>query len=894
LQIKSSRSFIASLLVGLLGWSIAAPAQPAQPRPVTLASGWQLQDVAKAPQAGAEVAAAGFNTAGWYTATVPGTVLTTLVNNHVYPEPLYGENNRPETIPESLARTSYWYRTTVEIPASYAGERIWLNFEGINYSSAVWVNGVQVGTTRGAFMRGIFDITANVQPGKEAVVAVLVSPQPHPGDPHEHTLRDGTGRNGGLTAIDGPTFLSTIGWDWIPAIRDRDTGIWQKVFLSATGPVVVKDPLVTTDLPLPRTDSTEIGVQATVENVSDKPVKGILAGSIEGIRFERAVELAPHSRQIVAFDSKTTPALHLLNPRLWWPNGYGAQNLYKLHLSFALEGKVSDSQDASFGVRKISYSVPGTDNLTISVNGVPIFIRGGNWGLDEALKRIPRERLEAEIRMHALANLNLIRNWVGQSTGEDFYELCDKYGILLWDEFFQPNPADGPNPTDIDTYIANVREKILRFRNHPSVAVWCARNEGFPPKEIDAELRKLMAELEPTRRYQPSSTDGAGVRSHGPYFWRTPREYYEVTDDFFKTETGSVSVPTLESVHGMMPRKDWETINDDWAEHDFAKGAQRGNAYPGVLAARYGKIANLADFVRKAQLMDYESFRAMYEGRNAQMFHPTTAIITWMSHPAQPSFVWQLYHYDLEPDSALFAVKSAGEMVHIQFNESNGNLQVINNLPTAIAGAVAHVANYSLDGRLASRYDVNVSAEPSSAATLGAVNFPPGLAGTHFLKLELDDAQDKLISSNFYWLGEPGYPDLLTDLDTLPMVTLDAQVASKDADGKRLITVTLHNSTASVALMAHLQLRRKATGDRVLPAYPSDNYISLLPNESRTVTIEADTSAFNGEEALVVVDGWNVSVAAASAQGVSIAPNVDAQPAHWPVTGLPFQTVGLR
>ena len=894
MQIQSSRSFIALLLVGLLGWSITAPAQPVQPQPVALASGWQLQDVAKTPQTGAVVAAAGFSTAGWYTATVPGTVLATLVNNHVYPEPLYGENNRPEIIPESLARTSYWYRTTLQIPKSYAGERIWLNFEGINYSSAIWVNGVQVGTTRGAFMRGIFDITANVQPGKQAVVAVLVSPQPHPGDPHEHTLRDGTGKNGGLTAIDGPTFLSTIGWDWIPAIRDRDTGIWQKVFLSATGPVVVKDPLVTTDLPLPRTDSTEIAVQATVENVTGKPVKGILTGSIEEISFERSIELAPHTKQIVAFDSKTTPALHLVNPRLWWPNGYGAQNLYKLHLSFKLGSQVSDAQDVSFGVRKIGYSVPGTDNLTISVNGVPIFIRGGNWGLDEALKRIPRERLEAEIRLHALANLNLIRNWVGQSTSEDFYELCDKYGILLWDEFFQPNPSDGPNPTDIDTYIANVREKILRFRNHPSVAVWCARNEGFPPKEIDAELRKLMAELEPTRRYQPSSTDGAGVRSHGPYFWRTPREYYKVTDDFFKTETGSVSVPTLESIHGMMPQKDWETINDDWAEHDMAKGAQRGDAYPGALAARYGKIANLADFVRKAQLMDYESFRAMYEGRNAQLFHPTTAIITWMSHPAQPSFVWQLYHYDLEPDSALFAVKCAGEMVHIQFNEATGELQAINNLPTAIAGAVAHVFNYSLDGRLASKYDVSVNADASSASTLGAVNFPPAIAGTHFLKLELDDAQGKPISSNFYWLGEPGYPDLLTDLDTLPTVTLEAQVASKDGGGKRLVAVTLHNSTTSVALMAHLQLRRKGSGDRVLPAYPSDNYISLLPNESRTVTIEADTGAFNGEDALVVVDGWNVSVTPASAPGVSIAPNLDAQPSHWPVTGLPFQTVGLR
>ena len=892
---RFSRFLISALVLlpAVLAPGAAAAAKPALPQPIIVSAGWQLQDAAKAPQSGAEVSAPEFSTTGWYTATVPGTVLTTLVNNHVYPEPLYGENNRPENIPESLARTSYWYRTVIDIPKGWAGERIWLNFEGINYSSSVWVNGAQVGTTRGAFMRGIFDITANVKPGKQAVVAVLVAPQPHPGDPHEHTLRAGTGKNGGITAIDGPTFLSTIGWDWIPAIRDRDTGIWQKVFLSATGPVLVKDPLVTTDLPLPKTDSTDIGVQATVENVSDKPVKGVLKGSIEEIAFERPVELAPHSKQIVDFDQKNTPALHVEHPRLWWPNGYGAQDLYKLHLSFEMEGNLSDAQDVDFGVRKITYAVPGTDTLTISVNGVPIFIRGGNWGLDEALKRIPRERLEAEIRMHKLANLNLIRNWVGQSTSEDFYELCDKYGILLWDEFFQPNPADGPNPTDIETYVANVREKILRFRNHPSIAVWCARNEGFPPKEIDAELRKLMAELEPTRRYQPSSTDGAGVRSHGPYFWRTPREYYRVTDDFFKTETGSVSVPTLESIHGMMPQKDWETITDDWAEHDMAKGAQRGDQYPGVLAARYGKIANLADFVRKAQLMNYEAFRAMYEGRNAQMFHPTTAVITWMSHPAQPSFVWQLYHYDLEPNSSLFAVRSAGEMVHIQFNEADGELQVINNLPQPLTDAVARVSIYLLDGTLASQYDTKVTAEPSSVTNLGEVKFPPRISSTHFLKLELRDAKGELVSSNFYWRGEPGYPDLLTDLNELPKVTLEAKVERSISGGKQMVTVTLHNPTNSVALMAHLQLR-DSSGERVLPVYYSDNYVSLVPNESISITIEAAQQDSMDKGATVVVDGWNVSVAPASAAGVSIAPNIDAQPEHWPVTGLPFQTVGLR
>jgi hypothetical protein len=868
----------------------AALTASAQSAPQVIDSGWQMQDAAKVTQSGAEIAAPAFKAEGWYTATVPGTALTTLVNNKVYPEPLYGENNRPEIIPESLARTSYWYMNQIEIPRSYAGRHIWLTFEGINYSSTVWVNGTEVGTTRGAFMRGIFDISEQVDPGKSAIIAVLVSPQPHPGISHEHTLRDGLGKNGGESAIDGPTFLSTIGWDWLPAIRDRDTGIWQKVTLSATGAVLLKDPLVTTDLPLPRTDLADIGVQSTVENLSDKPQTGILEGRIDNLLFKREITLAPHSSQVISFDSQNTPSLHIMHPRLWWPNGYGAQNLYRLHLQFRVQNEITDAEDVQFGVRKITYSVPGSGNLTISVNGVPIFIRGGDWGLDEALKRIPRERLEAQIRMHQMAHLNLIRNWVGQSTSEDFYELCDKYGLLLWDEFFQPNPSDGPNPTDLDTYVANVREKILRFRNHPSIAVWCARNEGYPPPEIDAALRKLMAELEPTRRYQPSSTDGAGVRSGGPYHWRTPREYYKVTDDYFKTETGSVSIPTLESIHGMLEKKDWETITDAWAEHDLAHGASEGDKYPGEIAARYGKIANLADFARKGQLANYEAYRSMYEGRNAQMFHPTTGIITWMSHPAQPSFVWQLYHYDLEPNASLFAVMHAAEPVHIQLNEATGEVQVINNLPEPLADVKAHIAVYNLDCKIAYEHEFVFTADASLATTLSPIELPKDLSPVHFIQLDLKSSEGKPLSSNFYWQGNPGSPDDLTDLNKLPEVTLTAEVASKDTpDGKRLLTVTVHNPTASIALMTHLQLRR-ASGERVLPAYYSDNYISLLPNESRTITIEADAKAFHGENALIVFDGWNISVTPATFAGAAVAPNLEAQPANSPVTGLPFQT----
>lgn len=886
MQIRFANQFSSALTAILtVLTSVAALAKSPPPKPLVLASDWQMQFEDKVPQPAKQISAAGFNTGGWYAATVPGTVLTTLVNDHVYPEPLYGENIRPAVIPESLAQVSYWYREEVRVPKSYRGRRVWLNFDGINFSADVWVNGVEMGAIKGAFIRGSFDITDEVRPGKVAVVAVLVSPQPHPGAPHVHTVHLGIGKNGGITAIDGPTFLSAVGWDWLPTIPDRDTGIWRKVYLSASGPVVVKNPYVATALPLPRTDSADVTVEATVENLSGRSEHGVLLGTIGKIAFKREVNVAAHATELVRFDAKNTPALHMEHPRLWWPNGYGPQNLYSLHLQFKVGRKVSDAQDVTFGVRQIAYSVPGSDTLTISANGVPVFIRGGDWGLDEGLKRIPRDRMDAQIHLHQLAHLNLIRNWVGQSTSEEFYELCDKYGILVWDEFFQPNPHNGPNPDDVPTYLANVRDKILRFRNHPSIMLWCARNEGDPPPEIDGPLRKLLAELDPSRLYQPSSTSGHGVRSHGPYRWRVPRDFFKVTDDYFKTETGSVSVPTLESIKSMMPEKDWNSINDDWAEHDFARGNSGAQNFPGEIAARYGTFRNLADFVRKAQMADYEAFRAMYEGRNALLFHPTTAVITWMSNPAQPSFVWQIYSYDLEPFASYFAVMHASETVHIQFNQATDALQVINNQPTAVEGATAHVAIYNMDGSEAAQYDVPVAASAEAATNLGNVKFPAALSQVHFIDLSLRDAEGKLISSNFYWHALPDHPDDLTDLEKMPEVATEVQITQKDEGGERVLTVTLHNPTQHIALMAHVQLRR-GSDVRVLPVFYSDNYISLVPDETKTITIKAAKNDFLGQNAEVVVDGWNTTVKAGKFGSVTVAPNLEAEPQLWPATEL--------
>jgi beta-mannosidase len=849
-------------------------------QPVT---NWWLQDAAKVSAGAAAVSLPTFKPQGWYAATVPGTVLTTLVNNKVYPEPLHGENMR--AIPETLNKATYLYRTTFLVPASFKGRVVWLHFGGINYSAEIWVNGHDVGSMRGAFIRGDFNISPFVTAGKAATVLVVIVPEPHPGIPHEHTVALGVGKNGGETALDGPTFLSTIGWDWLPAIRDRDTGIWLPVTLSDSGPVLVEDPVVTSNVHLPE-QSADLSVSATLVNTSAKPVSGVVTGTISGegepTVFRKDVTVAADSSMQVAFDRQSVTALHIESPKLWWPNGYGPQNLYKLRLDFAVGQRMSSTQTTAFGIRKIEYQVADSENLTISVNGVKIMIRGGDWGLDEAMKRVPRERLDAQFHLHALANLNMIRNWVGQSTNPDFYDLADKYGILLWDEFFQPNPGDGPNPEDIPTYLANVTDKVVRFRNHPSIAVWCARNEGYPPKSLDDTLKTMMAQLDPTRLYQSNSADGRGVSSHGPYYWRAPRFFYQLSESF-KTETGSVSVPTIESIQGMMPKKDWETIDDDWAQHDMAKGAQRGDEYPFTLATRYGHIRNLADFVRKAQLANYEAFRAMYEGRNAEMFTKTTGILTWMSHPAQPSFVWQLYHYDLEPNASLYAAKKASETIHVQLNESNGAIQVVNNSPAVLSNLTVRSRVYSLDGKLSGENNYAV-AQVSGSTTIKAaqVDVSARISPIYFLKLDLLGSDGRLLSTNFYWQNVA--QDDFTGLRDLPKATLEITVDSHVEGEDTLLKVTLHNPTNTVALMTHLQLHQKQSGERVLPVFYSDNYISLVPRESRSLTIQAATKDLAGGP-LLLVDGFNVGVKPVEG-AVSIGPNLNADPSYWPASNI--------
>src|SRR5271169_5357570 len=488
-----------------------AALQADRDRQWTIASGWQMAAAPAVTATAQEIAKTGFDTKGWLAATVPGTALTTMIDRGVYPDSDYGLNNL--AIPESLNKQDYWYRDEFKAPKTAAGGRFTLTFEGINYKAEVWLNGKSLGTIKGAFIRGVFDVTDSLKPGATNVLAVRVSPPPHPGIPNEQSVRGGPGENGGLMCLDGPTFVATEGWDWIPAIRDRDTGIWQPVTLTASASVKVGDAQVVTKLPLPDTTRADIEITVPVENLSDKPVKGTLHASIESTTLTKEITV-PSGKSYVKLAPAEFAQLTLQNPRLWWPNGYGKPELYQLKLDFSEDGKESDSKQVRFGVREVTYElslldskgqlrrvdvsltaarargervvdvthegmrqipaadpfppdfpeesreywhswvaslVPGAETspavhavddskaghyLILKVNGVRIAARGGNWGMDDSRKRVSREKLEPYFRLHRDANVNIIRNWVGQNTEGTFYDLADEYGMMVWNDFW--------------------------------------------------------------------------------------------------------------------------------------------------------------------------------------------------------------------------------------------------------------------------------------------------------------------------------------------------------------------------------------------------------------------------------------------------------------------------
>lgn len=873
---------------------------------------WSMIEAPKVRRGGAELSRPGVSTSDWYQATVPGTVLQTLVDRGVYPDPYRALNNM--AIPESLARQDYWFRSTFYVPQSATGTQAQILFNGVNYASEVWINGTRVGDIKGAFIRGQFGFTP--VPGANAI-AIRVSPPPHPGTPHEQSIKGGVGENGGQMAIDGPTFVATEGWDWIPAIRDRNTGLWQNVELLTTGALEIGDPQIITDLPLPRTDSADIHINVPVINRTERPVEATVTAAFDDLTVSRTV-LAEPGITTVRFSPKSDPALRVANPKLWWPNGYGDPALHTARLSVATGSGTSDVQDVRFGIREVSYDLglfdskgalrrvqvqttdgglkreklidvthesikespkgwaesltpegersaavmPVTDytipepHLTIRVNGVKIAARGGNWGMDDAMKRISRERLEPYFRLQKDAHMNIIRNWMGTNTEPQFFELADEYGMMVMSDFWQSTQNFQVEPQDPQLFLKNARDTVARYRNHPSIILWFGRNEGVPYPQLNEGLDDVVFELDGTRWFTGSS-NVVNLQGSGPYNYRPPEGYFTNLASGFSVETGTPSLSTLESIQSYTPLPDQWPLSDTLAYHDWHFGGNGDTkTFMATLATMFGPGTSLPDFERKAQMMNLETHKAMFEGLMAHLWTKNTGRLLWMTHPAWPSNAWQIYSWDYDTHAAFYGAKKATEPVHVQLNLPDNRLAVVNTTQADRDGLTATTIVTDLTGKqLFARADA-VASLANSVVNLPVVPLDDLFVANPMvlISLRLTDASGALVSENFYWRGkEPSSYQALNGMSAVPLsVTLSKPVI----DGKdNAVTAKVHNTSPIPALTAKLTLV-DPNGHRILPALYSDNYISLMPGESKDVVIRYPVS--RAEAPNVTVRGWNV------------------------------------
>jgi hypothetical protein len=898
--------------------------------PWTLAGGWRLKAAPEVKATGEAISKAGFADKDWLVATVPGTVLTTMIDRSIYPDPDYGLNNL--VIPESLAHQDYWYRVEFKTPAAARGQRLTLTFGGVNYAAEVWMNGKKLGGFTGAFLRGTFDVT-DLAGGGENALAVRVSPPLHPGIPNEQSLKGGPGENGGMELLDGPTFAAAEGWDWIPGIRDRDTGIWQDVTLTATGPVEIGDANAITTLPKPDRSEADVEIEVPLDNAGSAATDGELMATFDDVKITKHVHLDP-GETVVRLEPAEFAALKVQNPKLWWPNGYGDPALHTLHVSFATGAKTSATKQIEFGMREVSYELslfdasghmkrvevlpsrthdealplvdgthegirridnwtpdlvippqapdwlrdsilhswvqtlepgaegsasirpvaggwPGTD-LVIKVNGVRIAARGGNWGMDDMLKRVSTEHLEPYFRLHRDAHVNMIRNWMGQNTEESFYALADKYGLMVWNDFWESTESYNLEAEDAALFLKNARDTILRYRHHPSIVVWCGRNEGVPQATINSGLAELVRTLDHTRYYTGSSNQ-VNLRGSGPYQLKPLETYYQINRGF-SVELGIPSVPTLESLKSFIPEPDRWPISDTWAYHDWH---QSGNGavqpFMETMETEFGAPASLEDFERKAQMIDYAGHRAIFEGFAAHLWQPNSARMIWMTQPAWPSMEWNFLSWDYDTQSSFYGTQKACEPIHAQLNLTDSSVDLIN-LGQAQSFKVRTLVE-SLDGKILSDHTNQVQAAADDRTPVAKPDLATLAAGhTVFVKLEVSDATGAPVSDNFYWWAadDASY----RELNSLAPATLTASATAAQTNGERAVRLRVKNTGAAAALMIKLTLEDAATGQRILPAYYSDNYVSLLPGEERVVNVQFGAGEQKPE---IGLRGWNLS-----------------------------------
>ncbi|MDR1151042.1 MAG: discoidin domain-containing protein, partial [Bifidobacteriaceae bacterium] len=891
---------------------------------------WRLARASEVALGGADLSseAGAAASAQWVPATVPGTALTSYLNAGAIVDPDFSDNQLQ--ISDTFFTADWWYTNHFPIPVDNKSKRTWLNFDAINWKANVYFNGTRLGPRQGvspsrydiegAYTPAQFEVTDLVNYGGENYLAVFIKKNDTPGAVTQQDLVN-AGGNGGALGADNPTIHASIGWDWVPTIRGRDIGIYESVFLSYSGDVRIENPWVITDLDLESGDlssasltiKTELrnptanGQNVVVSGVLKSPVdaRGDAIVGIDPIPFtSTSLYVPPRSTAEVLVD-----AINVADPQLWWPNGYGDQPLYTVELTArTAPNVVADKASFKTGIREYSYAtVPDSlgAGLNVSINGVRVVARGGNWGMSDANMAATAEDFDLKMRLHADENFNMVRNWVGMTGHPAFYDAADKYGIMIWDDFWLANPVDGPNPTDEAMFEASAIAKIKRVRSHAALALYCGRNEGSPPATIDAYLRTWTRELDGTRTYvSDSASSEEGTGGHGPYGVRDPSWYYINTPAWngynssangaknLSSERGQLNIPTLESMRRMLGENIPWPPNDLWGLHDFTTG---GATEAGVSLAHIENTYDpdyvahgVEEYVATAQLMNYDNHKGMFE---PVYVNDTPGLLMWMSQSAWPSMAWQTYDYYYDLNAGYYGTKKANQPINAIYNVTDEQVYLSNETVDRLPNATVTVEVWGLDGAKKSTQSVTVDAAIGAQDPVLTVSRPEGLAGERFIRTSVADATGAVLGTNFYWTNpdvvsvwpegsktnrgtntpttwadHKALRDTLKGTSAAPVAPVNLDIEAWPQAGAEPgwegVGVRLSNPTDRPALLARVK-GIDEDGAQILPFIMDDNYVTLMPGETITLSAQYQVSGRQGDLTRIGIDGYNVAAATA-------------------------------
>ncbi|MBR1872205.1 MAG: glycoside hydrolase family 2 [Bacteroidales bacterium] len=819
-------------------------------RQAFLHEGWSVFPAkGESPQA---VSSEGYTPAeGSYPATVPSTVMGVLTRAGLFPGILEGDNY--SMADPALFESPWWYRTEFDTPLSQG--RILLQLDGVSYSGEIWLNGRYIDTLEGPFRRCCYDITEYAR--EHNVLAISVS-------------KAGKGQPG-------------IGFvDWNPRPADGSMGLYREVSIIRTGDVAMQHSTVRSKVD----GAADLTVETTLVNLTGHPVEGVLTGCLEGRRFSKRISLEPAQEQIVLLDASRFPALHIDAPRLWWCNGMGSPQMYSMDLVFITSEGISDSQKVDFGIRTVEQYLNEDGNLAFKLNGRPVLLRGAGWTDDIFLRDDPKSN-ERQIAMVKDMNLNLVRFEEFWGTSENIYDLCDRAGLMVlagWSCFWEweaylgkpHDPVYGGilTPDDIALTAKSFEDQVLWLRSHPSILAWFTGSDRIPHPDLEPQYLDFLSGRDDRKEIISASglkspvSGPSGTKMRGPYEYVGPVYWYSPEApgyaNGFNTETSvGASLPVKESIAKMGLEWPADAI---WDKHCTvaAEDMHSLDALKKAITGKFGAVSDEDDFLRKADLLAYDGTRAMFEAFRVN-FPKSTGIVQWMLNSAWPSLYWQLYDFYGQPTASYYGTKNGNAPVQLIYNYADGCVWAINETleDNDFEGIIEL---YKTDGSRS--YKASRKVHVVAGKPVKVLQVPARRSGCTFLQLSGQNTEGEVFARNSYvlpqsedvhdWKHSSWYETPIitySDMSSLDrMRKADVGISARLSEEMEL-TVTLSNNSSAVAFFARLSVKDKE-GKLLCPALWEDNYLTLSPGESRTIscTIPLQDCMKIGD---ISVTGWN-------------------------------------